>query len=374
MKRDFSSIQRIVVKVGTNLLSTKDGIDESCIDRIVDQLVLLQQAGYQVLLVTSGAIGMGAKELKLKGPVKQVAMRQACASIGQPLLMSSYRRSFKKHGVVCSQILLTRKEMNNRHTYVNLRNSIFTLLELGVVPIFNENDTVSTAEIGSAFGDNDRMSAMVASKVDAELLVILTDIEGLYTADPKKDPKAELLSDIEILDNEILGFAGGAGSLFSTGGMKTKLLAAKIAAVAGCGSIIASGYEENILVRLMEGEVLGSYFHPQKRMNQRSRWILNNSHLGSIVVDEGAKQALLSSKSLLPKGVLKVEGAFEAGDVVEVCTVDGKPFAKAVPYYNSTDISILAGHKSSDIPTLLGSGHKDVIFRPEDLVLLDDGE
>lgn len=374
MKRDFSSIQRIVVKVGTNLLSTKDGIDESCIDRIVDQLVLLQQAGYQVLLVTSGAIGMGAKELKLKGPVKQVAMRQACASIGQPLLMSSYRRSFKKHGVVCSQILLTRKEMNNRHTYVNLRNSIFTLLELGVVPIFNENDTVSTAEIGSAFGDNDRMSAMVASKVDAELLVILTDIEGLYTADPKKDPKAELLSDIEILDNEILGFAGGAGSLFSTGGMKTKLLAAKIAAVAGCGSIIASGYEENILVRLMEGEVLGSYFHPQKRMNQRSRWILNNSHLGSIVVDEGAKQALLSSKSLLPKGVLKVEGAFEAGDVVEVCTIDGKPFAKAVPYYNSTDISILAGHKSSDIPTLLGSGHKDVIFRPEDLVLLDDGE
>ncbi len=374
MKRDVSAIQRVVVKVGTNLLSTSEGIDEGCIDRIAEQLVILQQKGLQVLLVTSGAIGMGAKELKLKGAVKQVAMRQACASIGQPLLMSSYRRAFKKHGVLCSQILLTRKEMNNRHTYVNLRNSTFTLLDLGVIPIFNENDTVSTAEIGSAFGDNDRMSAMVASKIDADLLIILTDIAGLYTSDPKKDSSARLINDIEILDNEILAYAGGAGSLFSTGGMKTKLLAAKIAAVAGCGSIIASGYEPNILVRLMEGEVVGTFIHPSKRMSQRQRWLLHNSHLGTIVVDEGAKRALLSHKSLLPKGVVRVEGGFEAGDVVEICTTDGKAFAKAAPYLNSTDIAIIAGHESRDIVCLLGSGHKDVLFRPEDLVLLQDDE
>ena len=372
MKRDMSSIQRVVIKVGTNLLSTKDGIDESCIDRIAEQLVKLQQKGLQVLLVTSGAIGMGAKELRLTGPVKQVAMRQACASVGQPLLMSSYRRAFKKHGVVCSQILLTRKEMNNRHTYVNLRNSSFTLLDLGVIPIFNENDTVSTAEIGSAFGDNDRMSAMVASKIDADLLIILTDISGLYTADPKKDPTAILIKEIEVLDNEILALAGGAGSLFSTGGMKTKLLAAKIAAVGGCASIIASGYEPDILVRLMEGEEVGTFIHPSKRRSQRERWLLNNSHLGTIVVDEGAKKALLSHKSLLPKGVIRVEGGFEAGDVVEVSTIDGKAFAKAAPYFNSTDISKIAGHESRDIIELLGSGHKDVLFRPEDLVLLDD--
>ena len=188
--------------------------------------------------------------------------------------------------------------MNNRHTYVNLRNSSFTLLDLGVIPIFNENDTVSTAEIGSAFGDNDRMSAMVASKIDADLLIILTDISGLYTSDPKKDPKAELIRDIEILDDEILACAGGAGSLFSTGGMKTKLLAAKIAANGGCGSIIASGYEPDVLVRLMDGEPLGTYIHPKKRMSQRERWLLNNSHLGTIVVDEGAKKALLSHKKL----------------------------------------------------------------------------
>ena len=372
MKRDFSTIHRVVVKVGTNLLSTKEGIDEGCIDRIVEQLVKMQQNGLQVLLVTSGAIGMGAKELRLTGPVKQVAMRQACASIGQPLLMSSYRRAFKKYGVICSQILLTRKEMNNRHTYVNLRNSSFTLLDLGVIPIFNENDTVSTAEIGSAFGDNDRMSAMVASKIDADLLIILTDIDGLYTADPKKDPNAHLIKDIEVLDNEVLACAGGAGSLFSTGGMKTTLLAANIAAVGGCGSIIASGYEPNILVRLMDGEQIGTFIHPSKRISQRERWLLNNSHMGTIVVDDGAKKALLSHKSLLPKGVVRVEGGFEVGDVVEVCTTDGKVFAKAAPYFNSTEIAKIAGHESRDILGLLGGIHKDVLFRPEDLVLLSD--
>jgi glutamate 5-kinase len=257
---------------------------------------------------------------------------------------------------------------------VNLRNSVSTLLELGVVPVFNENDVVSTAEIGSAFGDNDRMSAMVASKVDADLLIILTDIPGVYTADPKKDPSARLLDEIEMLDEEIFSYAGGAGSTFSTGGMKTKLLAAKIAGVAGCGSIIASGYEKNSLVRLLQGEDLGSYIHPLKRLSQRERWILNNSHLGSVLVDDGAKQALLTHKSLLPKGIVKVCGVFGQGDVIQVCSVDGKPFAKAVPYYNSTDIALLAGHNSNDIEHILGSGRKDVIFRPEDLVLLDNVE
>ncbi len=374
MSRDLADVKRIVLKVGTNLLSCKDGIDETRIDSIVEQIACLMKKNYQVLLVSSGAIGMGAKELHLKGPVKQVAMRQACASIGQPLLMSSYRRAFKKHGLVCSQILLTRKDLNNRLTYVNLRNSVFTLLDLGVVPIFNENDVVSTAEIGSAFGDNDRMSAMVASKIDADLLIILTDITGLYTADPKKDTNAQLLSEIELLDEKILAYAGGAGSSYSTGGMKTKLLAAKIAAVAGCATIIASGYEENALPRLLESEALGTYIHPTKRLSQRERWILNNSHQGSIEVDDGAKQALLSKKSLLPKGVVRVHGVFSEGDVIQVCSTDGKPFAKAVPYLNSTDIASVAGHSSKDIQRILGTGYKDMIFRPEDLVLLDDVE
>lgn len=372
--RDLAYVKRVVIKVGTNLLSGANGIDEQCIDMIADQIAVLKERGYQVLLVSSGAVGMGAKELMLKGPVKQVQMRQACASIGQPLLMSSYRRSFKRHNLVCSQILLTRKDLNNRHTYVNLRNSVFTLLDLGVIPVFNENDVVSTAEIGSAFGDNDRMSAMVASKIDADLLIILTDISGLYTADPRKSDTAVLLEEIEVLDEKVLAYAGGAGSTYSTGGMKTKLLAAKIASVAGCGTIIASGYEQEILLQLLSGKRVGTYIHPKKRLSQRERWILNNSHLGSIVVDEGAKRALLSKKSLLPKGVVRVHGSFASGDVIQICTVDGTPFAKAVPYYNSTDIALLAGHDSKDIQRILGSPKKDVLFRPEDLVLLEHVE
>lgn len=372
--RDHSHVHRIVVKVGTNLLSSSDGIDEACVDAISAQIAALKERGYQVLLVSSGAIGLGAKELRLKGKVKLVKLRQACASIGQPLLMSSWRRSFKQHGLLCSQLLLTRRELNNRLTYVNLRNSVSTLLELGVVPIFNENDTVSTAEIGTAFGDNDRMSAMVASKIDAELLIILTDIEGLYTADPKKDESAGLLSEVESLSDEILSYAGEAGSTYATGGMKTKLLAAKIAAVAGCGTIIASGYEPDALLRLLDGEDLGTYIHPAKRLSQRQRWILNNSHLGSIEIDQGAKEAILKRKSLLPSGVVKVNGVFSEGDVVQIYASGEKPFAKAAVYLNATEIATVAGHSSADVAALLGSGHKTMIFRPEDMVLLDHGQ
>ncbi len=372
--RDFSKARKLVLKVGTNLLSGQNGIDEACIDRIVTQIATLMQKGYQVLLVSSGAIGMGAKELGYKTAVKQVAMRQACAAIGQPILMYSYREAFKRHGIICSQVLLTRKDLNNRRTYVNLRNSVETLLELGVVPIFNENDTVSTAEIGSAFGDNDRMSAMVASKIDADLLVILTDIDGVYTGNPKTCPDARLLPEIASLDETVYSYAGGAGSTFSTGGMKTKLLAAKIAAMAGCGSIIASGYEPDALIRLVAGEPLGTYIHPLKRLSQRARWILNNSHLGSITVDDGAVRALRSHKSLLPSGMVSVDGVFGEGDVVQVKDLNGKIFAKAAPYFNSTDLSKLIGCKSSDIAGRVGEGHKEMVFRPEDLVFVDDAE
>ncbi|HPX28210.1 MAG TPA: glutamate 5-kinase [Sphaerochaeta sp.] len=372
MKRDLPQVKRVVVKVGTNLLSTKAGIDEAYIDTIASQIAALMEKGYQVLLVSSGAIGMGAKELRLKGPVKQTALRQACASIGNPLLMTSYRRAFKAHGLICSQILLTRLDVNNRRTYVNLRNSVSTLLELGVVPIFNENDVVSIDSLGSAFGDNDRMSAFIASKIDAELLIILTDIDGLYDADPKKDPDANLLSEIVTLDSTILSYAAGAGSTHSTGGMKTKLLAAKIAAVAGCGTIIASGYEPDIIVRLLDGETLGTYIHPTKALSQRQRWILNNSFQGSIEIDEGAKNALLKKKSLLPKGVVRVDGTFGEGAIIEVRTPDGSPFARAVSSFSSADLKQVAGHDSSEFAVILGSSHKGVIFRPEDMVFLEN--
>jgi glutamate 5-kinase len=372
MARDFSKIKTIVVKVGTNLLSSETKIDEKRIENIVEQIALLKKVGYEVVLVTSGAIGMGAKELNIKHSVKDITMRQALASIGQPILMSTYREYFKKLDIICSQVLITRKELDNRKTYVNLRNSIFTLLDMGIVPILNENDSISTAEIGSAFGDNDRMSALVASKIDAQLLIILTDIDGLYDDNPSTNKDAKLIKEIEKIDDTIMGYAKGAGSLFSTGGMKTKLLAAKIACIAGCSCVIASGKDNRALLKIISNEDIGTYIHSREKVSQRLRWIINSTTSASITIDDGAKKALKNHKSLLPTGIIEIAGVFEAGDVIEICDNNAIAFAKAVPYYDSTDILAISGHNSSDIENLLGPGKKAVIFRPEDLVFINE--
>ena len=370
--RDFSKTRRIVIKVGTNLLTNNEGINKDRIKDIVSQIVAIRDKGHQVILVSSGAVWLGAKALKHNSPVVYIAMRQACASIGQPILMATYQEEFSKHNMICSQVLITRSVLSNRTSYKNLRTTVSTLLALGVVPIFNENDVVSTAEIGNVLGDNDRMSALVASKIDADLLILLTDIDGLYTGNPRKEKDAVMIKNIPELTNEIFSFAKGAGNIFSTGGMKTKLLAAQIAQKGGCGTIIASGYEKNALVRIVDGEELGSYIFPEERLKQRERWILNTPAVGKIIVDDGAKKALLAHKSLLPSGIKHIDGVFSEGDVVDVATTDGKVFLKAVPYFNSTDLTIIQGHKSSDIEALLGYGKKDVIFRPDDIVVVGD--
>lgn len=371
--RDFSKAKRIVIKVGTNLLTTADGIDEKRIQDIVNQVAKIREMGHQVILVSSGAVWLGAKALKHNSPVVYIAMRQACASIGQPILMRSYQEAFSKHNMICSQVLITRSILSNRTSYKNLRTTVSTLLAMGVVPIFNENDVVSTSEIGNVFGDNDRMSALVASKIDADLLILLTDIDGLYTGNPKKEKNAKMIKDVPQLTDEIFSFAKGAGNIFSTGGMKTKLLAAQIAQKGGCGTIIASGYEENALLRIIEGEELGTYIFPDTRLTQISRWILNTPASGKVFVDEGAKKALLENhKSLLPSGIKHIEGIFSEGDVVEVSVIGEKPFMKAITSFNSTDLNLLQGHKSSDIEALLGKGRKDVIFRPENSAVIED--
>lgn len=370
--RDFSRVRRIVVKVGTNLLSSGEGIDEGRVRDICHQIAELKNMGYQVILVSSGAVGLGARELGHRNKVVHIPLRQACAAIGQPILMSHYREAFRREGIITAQVLLTRNDLNNRKTYNNLRSSVSTLLSLGIVPVFNENDVVSIAEIGTAFGDNDRMSAMVASKIDAHLLVLLTDIDGLYTGNPKKDSSAVLLDEVDEVTESIIAFAKGAGSTFSTGGMKTKLLAARIAAMADCATVIASGYSQDILVRILKGERVGTYIHPSIRLTQRQRWIINNSHSGAIVIDDGAVEALEKRHSLLPSGVTGVSGAFESGDVIQVRRQDGRLFAKAVTGYDSTSLAMMMGHRSSELDGLLGEGHKDCIFRPEDMVVIDD--
>lgn len=370
--RDFSKVRRIVVKVGTNLLSSGEGIDAGRVSDICSQIAELRNLGYQVILVSSGAVGLGARELGHRNRVVYIPMRQACAAIGQPVLMSHYREAFKEHGIIAAQVLLTRNDLNNRKTYNNLRASVSTLLSMGVVPVFNENDVVSIAEIGTAFGDNDRMSAMVASKIDAQLLVLLTDIDGLYTGNPKTDPQARKLDEIDSVSDEVMSFARGAGSTFSTGGMKTKLMAAKIAAMADCATVIASGYDRNVLVSILSGENTGTYIHPSIRLTQRQRWIINNSHSGAVVIDDGAVQALEKHRSLLPSGVIGVSGVFESGDVIQVRKADGSLFGKAVSYFDSTMISMMMGKQSSELDALLGNDHKDCIFRPEDLVVVKD--
>lgn len=368
--RDLGRIHTIVIKVGTNLLSSKDGIDMKRVKDIARQVARLIDDGHHVLLVSSGAIGMGAKALKHNNPVKHIPLRQACAAIGNPLLMTAYQQAFSEHELLCGQVLITRNVLNNRTGYNNMREAVSTLLQLGVVPIFNENDVVSTSEINSVFGDNDRMSAYVASKIDADLLVLMTDIDGLYTGNPKTDPNAEKINEITELTDEIFNYAKGAGSTFSTGGMKTKLLAAQIAQKGGCGTLILSGYEKDALIRAVKGEELGTYILPEPRLAQRQRWIANTSAAGSVTVDEGAEKALtVGHKSLLPSGICNVEGIFNEGDVIEVRNTDGTTIMKAITGFNSSDLLRIMGRKTRDITKMLGNVPK-VVFRPEDSIYI----
>jgi glutamate 5-kinase len=375
--RDFSKANRIVVKIGTNILTKNEGIDAGYVRRIARQINSLLKTGRQIVIISSGAIGMGRGQLSgyqsirgrqsgLASKLKDIKMRQACAAIGQPLLMAEYRKSFAHYGVTVAQVLLTAEVLNNRRTYLNLRNSIETLLKLAVVPILNENDSVSTDEIGSAFGDNDKLSALVASKIDADLLIMLSDIDALYDKDPQKFADARPIHAVFEITGDIIRNAGGRGSTHGTGGMKTKIEAAKIASNAGYRIVLADGRVKNIIGRIMAGEEIGTVFMPKRKLSNRSRWILNSSPAGTIFIDEGAMQAIKNRKSLLPSGVISVKGSFEVGSVIML-----NNNAKAVTSIGSTQLKALAGRHSTEIKKLLGPEHRDVVAIPEDIVIID---
>ena len=372
--RDFSKAKRIVLKLGTNILSKDDSIDAGYVGLMAGQVNSLLKMGKQVVIVTSGAIGMGAGQLKLETKPGEVRMRQACAAIGQPMLMAEYRKAFEQFGVTVAQVLLTAEVLNNRKTYLNLQNSLETLLKLGVVPVLNENDSISTAEIGGAppherrtsFGDNDRLSALVASKIDADLLIILTDIDALYDKDPKKYADAKSIDTVFEITDEIIKSAGSKGSKFSTGGMKTKIEAAKVASNAGCKIVLANGKTENVIERIIAGETIGTLFLPKRKLSNRERWILNSTPAGVINIDEGAIRAVKNKKSLLPSGIKSIEGTFEAGDCI---WLNNK--AKAVTNFSSAELETLAGKHSTEIRKLLGPKRRDVVAIPEDIVFVD---
>ena len=364
--RDFSKVKRIVIKIGTNILTKNGGIDAGYVRRIARQINSLLKAGRQVIIISSGAIGMGAGQLEMRSKVTNTKMRQACAAIGQPLLMTEYRRSFARYGVTVAQVLLTAQVLNNRRTYLNLRNSIETLLKLAVVPVLNENDSVSTDEIGSAFGDNDKLSALVASKVDADLLILLSDIDALYDKNPQKFADARAIPAVFEITADIIRNAGGRGSMHATGGMKTKIEAAKIASNAGFRIVLADGRVKNVIGRIIAGEEIGTVFMPKRKLSNRSRWILNSRPAGTIKIDDGAMRAVKDRKSLLPSGVVGIKGTFEAGAVVML-----NDNAMAVTNLGSTQLKSLAGKHSSEIRKILGPGHRDVIAIPEDIVIID---
>ena len=364
--RDLSSIKRLVVKIGTATLSKNGGVDTDYVQNIAHQVAQLHQQDRQVLLVTSGAIGMGVGALKLKGPITDLPLRQACAAVGQPLLMHEYHQAFSKEGLSVSQVLLTAEVLSKRKSYLNLRRALETLLNLGVIPILNENDSISTAEIGTAFGDNDKLSALVASKIDADLLIMLSDIDALYDKDPRKYPDAQPIDAVFEISDKITRGAGSRGSTYSTGGMRTKIEAAKIAAQAGCRIVLAHGRAPNVIARVMAGERIGTIFMPKRRLSNRARWILNSAPAGTIHIDEGAMDAVRRNKSLLPSGVTGVEVHFKAGDVVML-----NQTAKAVTSLGAAELATVAGKHSGQIRKILGANRKDVVATPEDIVFLD---
>ncbi len=364
--RNFTNSKLIVIKIGTSTLSKNGGVNTAYIHSVAQQIAELENAGKKAVLITSGAIGMGAGQLKITEAVTTIQMRQACAAVGQPLLMSEYRKAFGKFGLICAQVLLTAEVLNNRKTYLNLKNSIETLLKLGVIPVLNENDCVATDEIGTAFGDNDKLSALVASKLDADALIILSDIDGLYDKNPKEFEDARLVKVVYEITPEILKSAGSKGSTFSTGGMKTKIEAAKIASNAGCRIVLANGKIKNVITRIIAGEDIGTVFLPKRKLNNRLRWILNSAAKGLITIDSGAAEAIKKKKSLLPKGIMAVNGSFEAGDVVLLNDI-----AKAVINFSDEELKKIAGRHSTEIKDILGSGKKDVAVTPENIVFLD---
>ncbi|MBN2439808.1 MAG: glutamate 5-kinase [Spirochaetales bacterium] len=364
--RNFADVKRIVIKIGTNTLALKNNIDTEFVKDFARQVNDLYTMGKQLVIVTSGAIGMGSGHLKIAKKVKKVSMQQACAAIGQPLLMHEYHKAFAPYNISVAQVLLTTDVFNHRTTSVNLKNSIETLLHLGVIPILNENDSVSTEEIGTAFGDNDKLSAFVASKIDANLLIMLTDIDALYDNNPKTHKDAQPIPVVYKITKALEQSAGGSGSLFSKGGMKTKLAAAKIIITAGCRMVLVHGREKNILTRVLAGEEIGTLFLSRERLSSRSRWILHAEPAGVITIDEGAMEAIKQSKSLLPKGIVNVEGVFKAGTVVMLNSI-----AKAVTNMSSDELNLISGKHSTEIRQLLGRERRDVVAVPEDIIFLD---
>lgn len=366
-------MKRIVIKIGSNILTYGDeGLDTKRIAFLAHDIAETHNSGYDIVLVSSGAIAAGMKKLGLKEKPRTIKFKQAAAAIGQSSLMWAYEKSFGEYKKKVAQVLLTRDDFSDRKKYINSKNTLLTLLSYNIIPIVNENDTVSTDEI--RFGDNDFLASLVASLIEAEKLIILSDVDGLYTDDPKKNDQAEIIHFVEEITPELLRKAGKAGSVVGTGGMYSKLLAAQRAINHGITVHIISGRKDGILKVCDKGKHQGTLFQPKKeRLSSKKGWIAYGSRSkGNIVIDDGAVKALLQGgKSLLPSGILTVEGNFETGDAVYCIDTDGKRIAKGLINYSSHEINRIKGRKTSEIEKILGYKYSDEAIHRDNLVLLE---
>lgn len=346
----------VVIKVGTNVLADAVGcLDRTRIQSLADQIQRVRASGRNAVLVTSGAIGAGVGKLGLGKRPTDLAQLQACAAVGQTALMQLYQESLAPHGIATAQILLTAGDFDNRVRYLNARNTIRTLFEYNALPIINENDTVSVAEI--RFGDNDHLAAMVTNLLRAPLLVLLTNVDGLYSDDPRTNPSASLLATVPNIDHSVTGLAANTKSALGTGGMRSKLRAARLATAAGESVIMANGSTDGILDRLFAGEPVGTLFLPHGQdVPAWKRWLgFTARPQGTLQVDAGACRALLEQgKSLLPVGVTGVDGEFGKGEVVSICDETGREIARGLCNYSSNDAARLKGQNTDQITTLLG--------------------
>lgn len=369
----FQNVSRVVIKIGTtSIMKEESSVDTAFLDRIAAQTAALLKDGKEVILVTSGAIGVGLNLLGIPTKPREIPIRQAAAAVGQGELMRYWSEAFQKHDIKTAQILLSYDFYSDRVKYLNLRNSIGALLGYGVVPIINENDSTCTNEIDTVFGDNDRLSAMVASKIEADLLIILSDIDGLYDKNPKLHDDAELIPFVEKITPEIEKYGGDPTSTKGVGGMRTKIIAAKIAEKSGCHMIIANSQIENVITRLVAGEEIGTLFYAEaeEASNNKIRWVLLSKSSGTITVDRGAMNALMTTSGLLPKGIVAVSGDFERGDIIDI-ECGGAVFAKGITDYDAEEIQKIKGVHTDDIEKILGHKDYDNVIRKENLALLD---
>lgn len=371
MKENFlENTKRIVIKIGSSLLIKKDEFNSIWLQNFIEDIIFLKKNKTEILIVTSGAVSLGKKYLKLDKKKLKINEKQACAACGQVILMNNFKKSFAKKKIKVAQILLTYSDTEDRRKSLNSRETIFELLKYGTIPIINENDTVATDEL--KFGDNDRLAARVSQIISADKLFLLSDVNGLYTKNPKINRDARLIEKIDEIDERHFKMAGSYTNVYGTGGMQTKIEAAKIATSAGCATVICNGGKKNPIKSFLSKYIGTLFLSKVRKESGFKKWLAGTIKVtGNLVIDDGARKAVIRGASILPSGIKKISGIFFKGDIIEVKDMSGNKLGKGVTYYDSEELKIIMGRKTAEIKKLLGyEGREEIIHR--DYLTLND--